>query len=109
MQDFDLKDQILARMETDRQKLQQQDNQNMVQQIMQFMQQGQQMAQKGMPQDQINQQLQQQVSQLLQQTQSTGASQSTDGAGNPVNAQADPGTPNGVTSQVAMSNMANGS
>jgi hypothetical protein len=108
MQDFDSKDQILARMEEDRQKLQQQDHQNMVQQIMAFMQQAQAMAQKGQPQDQINQQLQQQVTQLLQQTQSTGASQTTDGAGNPVNAPQDQGTPQGVTSQVAMQNMANG-
>jgi hypothetical protein len=109
LQDFDMKDQILSRMESDRQKLQQQDNQNMVQQIMGLMQQAQAMGQKGQPQDQINQMMQQQISQLLQQTQSTGASQTTDGAGNPVNVQADSQQPSGVTSQVSMSNMANGS
>jgi hypothetical protein len=109
IQEFDFSDEILARMQTDRQKLEQQDIQNMSQQIMGFIQQAQGMAQKGMPQDQINGQLQQLVTQLLQQTQSTGSSQTMDGSGNPVNVQADSGTPQGVTSQVAMSNMANGS
>lgn len=107
-QDFDMKEEILKRMEEDRQKLAQQDVQNMTQQMMQLIAQSNDMASKGMAQDQIQQQLQGQVQQLLQQTQSSGASQTTDGSGQPVNAPASPSGPKGQMSQIAAQNMANG-
>jgi hypothetical protein len=107
-QDFDMKEQILSRMEQDRAKLQQQDMQNMTQQIMAIMQQSQQMKASGAGDQEVQQQMTAQVQQLLQQTQSTGASQSTDGSGQP-SAPAESQAPQGSTSQASMMNMANGS
>lgn len=107
-QDFDFKDEILMRMQGDRMKLEMQDSQNMAQQIMQFIQMGEQLKSQGASDDEIQQQIMPQVQQLLQATQSTGASQSSEGGGM-ANPQADSQQPQGTTSQVAMSNMANGS
>jgi hypothetical protein len=107
-QDFDFKEQILQRMQGDRQKLEQQDQQNMMQQIMQFIQMGEQLKAQGASDDEIQQQIAPAVQQLLQQTQSTGASQSSEPQGQG-SAPSDSGQPQGTTSQVSAANMANGS
>jgi hypothetical protein len=109
LQDFDMKEQILARMESDRQKLQQQDQQQMSQGIMQLVQQSQEMTKQGLPQEQIQQQIQGQVQQLLAQTQSTGASQAQGESAGQASAPNEPNMPQGSTSQISMANMASGS
>jgi hypothetical protein len=109
LQDFDMKEQILARMESDRQKLQQQDQQQMSQGIMRLVQQSQEMTKQGLPQEQIQQQIQGQVQQLLAQTQSTGASQAQGESAGQASAPNEPNMPQGSTSQISMANMASGS
>jgi hypothetical protein len=107
-QEFDMKEQILQRMEEDRQRLQQQDQQQMSQGIMQLIQQAQQMTQQGIAPDQINQQIQGSVQQLLAQTQSTGASQAQGDSSGQASAPSDPNMPQGSISQLSAANMASG-
>lgn len=110
MQEFDMKEQILARMEEDRKRLQSQDVSQMTQQMMQLVDQAITMAMKGAAVNDINQELQNQVTQLLQETQSTGASQSTQPNGSVGQApQAKSGSPSAPMGQIAAANMASGS
>jgi hypothetical protein len=110
MQEFDMKEQILARMEDDRKRLQSQDIQQMSQQVLQLVDQAIQMAMKGAAVNDINQELQNQVVQILQETQSTGASLSTQPNGSVGQSpQAKGGSPNAPMGQVQAANMASGS
>jgi hypothetical protein len=107
-QDFDMKEEILYRMEQDRDKLQQQEQQNMTQQVMQIIQNMKDAEAQGLSPQEVQQSISQQVTQLLAHTQSTGASQTSLDAAQG-SAASDSQPPQGTTSQVAMSNMANGS
>ena len=106
-QDFDMKEEILQRMEEDRIKLEQQETETMTQNIMMLIQQANEMSKQGMSSEEINGQMQMAVQQIIQSTQSTGASQTLE-AGGVGSAPSETSMPSGSTSQIAAANMASG-
>jgi hypothetical protein len=109
LQDFDNKEDVLARMQQDRVKMQSQESQTMSQNIMGIVQQAKMLKGKGMTDDQITQQIQPMINQLVQTTNSTGVSQVLDiggGMGTPASPQ---GQRQGVMNETAGANMTQGS
>lgn len=103
MSDFDDAEKILQRMAADRERMNQMQQMNLVQTVMQLGMQLPQMMQQGLPPEQLQQMVAQQVQQALQPMQDMGQEPTQSPS-----APSQPQTPQGVTSQVAMSNMANG-
>ena len=97
-QDFDIKDEIMKRMEEDRQKMEQekQMNDNKASQAVQLGMEAAKMLQQGMPPEQV----QQQLMQIMAQQQPQGQQQAT--------ARAEQGAPQGTTDALAMQAMAQG-
>jgi len=109
LQDFDNKEDVLARMQQDRQQMQQQETQTMSQNIQGIIQQAQTLKGKGLTDDQINQQIQPMIDQLVQSSISTGTSQVLDvggGMGTPASPQ---GQRLGIMNETASANMTQGS
>lgn len=101
MQEFDEEQAMVARMEQDRQRMEQEKAQNLAAQIAQLAQQASELQKKGIAQEQIAQFIQQAAQDLLDQTQQEEMK-------NGINPQATPGTPRGVTGETQMANMARG-
>ena len=97
-QDFDIQDEIMKRMEQDRQKTEQekQMNENNASQAVQLGMEAAKMLQQGMPPEQV----QQQLMQIMAQQQPQGQQQAT--------ARAEQGAPQGTTDALAMQAMAQG-
>ena len=95
-QDFDIKDEIMKRMEEDRQKMEQekQMNENNASQAVQLGMEAAKMLQQGMPPEQVQQQLMQMMAQQQPTQQAT--------------ARAEQGAPQGTTDALAMQAMAQG-
>lgn len=103
MQDFDNKDEILARMQRDRIAKQQREAMDMTQIVMDMVNQAQQLTYQGTAPAQVQQQIQQQVSEVLQQQQQAELLN-----GRPRDAEQQPQGPAGSTGQTAMNNMTRG-
>jgi len=101
-QDFDMGEDIMRRMEEDRQKMEQQQAQDMAAQITQLAEFTHQLMMQGAPQEQIQTMVYQQAQQLLGQQQAPVEGQQQPTA--PEQSQA----PEGMTGQAAMMNMARG-
>lgn len=107
MQDFDNKDEILARMQRDRAAKEARKATDMAQVVTQLAEQARQLAYEGVPQDQITQQITQQASEILQQ-QDQAALINGSGEGRQRDAAQQPEGPAGSTGQTAMNNMTRG-
>lgn len=103
MQDFDNKDEILARMQRDRIAKQQREATDMTQIVMDMVNQASQLTYQGEAPEQIQQQIQQQVSEILQQQQQAELLN-----GRPRDAAQQPQGPSGSTGVTAMGNMTRG-
>jgi hypothetical protein len=103
-QDFDDKEDILQRMEADRLKMQAEDIQAHAQIMSQVASEIQKMRAQGLPEQEIMNMAQEVMIGMLQQNQTEAMKN-----GRPRDAQAQSQAPQGVTNQVAMSNMTNGS
>lgn len=101
MKDFPHKEDILARMELDRQNKQQQDAQALQEQILQIIGQAQQLKGQGATDDEVNQQISPLVSEIVQATFTSGTQQGT--ADVMANA-----APSGTTGMTQMGNMTQG-
>lgn len=101
-QDFSNKEDILARMQADRVKKQQQDQQGLTDQILQIIGQAQQMKGTGLTDEQVNQQIQPMIQDLVTQTFTSGVNQGTN------NQLSSSGAPAGTMSPTAMGNMVTG-
>lgn len=101
MQEFPNKEDILARMQEDRVRKQQQDQQALVQQIVQIIGQAQQIKGQGATDQEVQQTVTPMIEQMVQQTFTTGQNQ---GQANAMNNSA----PQGTTSPTAMGNMMRG-
>ena len=103
-QDFDMKEETLRRMEADRQKMEQQQAQDLAGQISQLAMFINQLQAQGAPEEDIQQMVYQQAQQLLMQ----GEEQQAGGGQQQPTAPEEPEAPQGVTGQMAMMNMARG-
>jgi hypothetical protein len=101
-QDFDMKEETLRRMESDRQKMEQQQAQDLAGQISQLAMFVNELQTQGAPEESIQQMVYQQAQQLLMQ----GEEQQQ--GGQMPTAPNEPQAPEGVTGQMAMMNMARG-
>jgi hypothetical protein len=101
LKDFPNKEDILARMQVDRFKKQQQDATQLEQQILQIIGQAQQMKASGATDQQVQQQVSPMVQQVIEQTFTQGQNQ---GSANQMSQSA----PKGTTSPTAMGNMTQG-
>ena len=99
-QDFDMKEDVLRRMQEDRQKMEQQQAQDMAGQIAQAAKMAHELMMQGAPTEQLDSMLYQYASEILQQDQQTGT--------RPADVSQEPQAPQGVTGQMAMANMARG-
>lgn len=104
-QDFDNKEDVLARMQQDREAMKQQEQKNIQDMILQLVHQAQTLRGQGLTEQQVDQQLQPMVKQLLDTTYSSGASQT---AEQMASAAAPNGTQGGAMSQIASANMTQG-
>lgn len=100
-QDFDMKEDILRRMEEDRVKLEQQQAQDLVSKITELSMFVSQLQAQGAPPEQIQGMVYQQAQELLGQDQEQGTGQMP-------TAPNEPQAPQGMTGQMAMANMARG-
>jgi hypothetical protein len=107
MQDFDTKEDILSRMQRDRQAKQAQEGKNIQQSIMQLVKQAEMLRGKGLTEQQVDQQIQPMVQQILQTTFSAGASQTAEQMGM-ASAPSPSGGQSGNMSQTASANMNSG-
>jgi hypothetical protein len=107
MQDFDTKEDILSRMQRDRQAKQAQEGKNIQQSIMQLVKQAEMLRGKGLTEQQVDQQIQPMVQQILQTTFSAGASQTAEQMGM-ASAPSPSGGQGGNMSQTASANMNSG-
>lgn len=107
MQDFDNKDEILARMQRDREAKKAREATDMAQVVAQLAEQARQLAYEGVPQEQITQQITQQASEILQQ-QDQAALLNGSSEGRQRDAAQQPQGPAGSTGQTAMNNMTRG-
>jgi hypothetical protein len=107
MQDFDTKEDILSRMQRDRQAKQAQEGKNIQQSIMQLVKQAEMLRGKGLTEQQVDQQIQPMVQQILQTTFSAGASQTAEQMGM-ASAPSPSGGQGGNMSQTASANMTSG-
>jgi hypothetical protein len=105
MNEFQDQEEILQRMERDRQQLEQQKAQNLEQQIVHVAEAIQNAKGRGMSQDEVQQMAMQMAQQLIGQEQQQDEK---NGIGNGSQPQATPQPPRGVTGQVQMANMAKG-
>jgi hypothetical protein len=101
-QDFDMKEDILRRMEEDRQKMLQQQQTDLKSQIVQAAQYAHELMMNGAPQEQIEALLSQFVAQMTQE-QTQGQTQ-----GQQPSAPSQPQAPQGTTGELAMKSMAQG-
>ena len=101
MKDFPNKEDILARMEQDRAKKQQQDAQALEGQIMGIIGQAQQMRGQGMMEEQVQQQISPMIQEVIQATFTSGVNQGSA-------SQMTNSAPSGTTSPTAMGNMVQG-
>lgn len=102
MKDFPNKEDILARMEIDRQNKQQQDAQMLTDQILQIIGQAQQIKSTGATDEEVNAQVTPMVQELVTTTFTSGQNQGS------ANAMASSAAPSGTTSPTAMGNMMSG-
>jgi len=102
-QDFDMKEETVRRMEADRQKMEQQQAQDLAGQISQLAMFVNQLQTQGAPEESIQQMVYQQAQQLLMQ-----GEEQQQGSGQMPTAPNEPQAPEGVTGQMAMMNMARG-
>lgn len=102
-QDFDEKESILRRMQSDRKRMELQDLQKMAEQMAQVANMMTDMRKKGLPESEVIKQAEQLAQEFLGQKQKEDVEN-----GRPMDAQKESQAPQGVTNQVAMSNMANG-
>lgn len=100
-QDFPNKEDILARMQDDRAKKQQQDAQGLNQAIMGIIQQSSDLKGQGLTEQEVGQQIQPQIDELIQTTFTQGQNQGTASA-------LSNSAPTGTTSPTALGNMTNG-
>lgn len=103
MQEFDDEPEILARMERDRARIEQERAQNLAQTISQLALQANALAKQGQSQEQIQMAIQQIAEEVVRQQQSSDLRN-----GVRPQVQKNPGTPRGVTGEVQMANMARG-
>lgn len=108
MQDFDETPEILRRMEQDRKRLEQQKANVLAQQIAMLAQQANELAAQGMSSQEIAQLIQQAAEQMLAQQEAEEVRNGISSQNPQAQAPAEPRLPKGVTSQVALANMANG-
>ena len=101
-QDFDNKEETLRRMEEDRQKMEQQQAQDMAANITQIAEIVGEMVSRGLPQEQIQQVAYEQAQQILGQGKQEGQEPTQQSA------MQESAPPEGVTGQMAMANMARG-
>lgn len=101
MKDFPNKEDILARMELDRENKQQQDQASLTQNIMGIIGQAQQMKGQGVSEENIMEQIQPMIDELVQTTFTSGQNQ---GSANVMSSS----MPNGTMSPTAMGNMSSG-
>jgi phage gp29-like protein len=99
MKDFPNKEDILARMQADRENKQNQDAQALKNQILQIIQQAQQIKSQGATDDQINQQVAPMVQQIVQATFTSGQNQGS------ADVMQNKSAPAGTMSPTAMGNM----
>lgn len=100
-QDFDMKEDILRRMEEDRQAMLQKQQQDVVGQITKAAKYAHELMMNGAPPEQLEQLIYQFASQLVQQQQPQSGTR-------PPDAPQEPQAPQGMTGQMAMANMAQG-
>lgn len=108
LQDFDETPEILRRMEQDRKRLEQQKANILAQQIAMLAQQANELAAQGMSSQEIAQLIQQAAEQMLAQQEAEEIRNGISSQNPQAQAPAEPRLPKGVTSQVALANMANG-
>lgn len=108
MQDFDETPEILRRMEQDRIRLEQQKANVLAQQIAMLAQQANELAAQGMSSQEIAQLIQQAAEQMLAQQETEEVRNGISSQNPQAQAPAESRLPKGVTSQVALANMANG-
>jgi hypothetical protein len=101
MKDFPNKEDILARMQEDRVKKQQQDAQQLEQHILGLIAQGNELKSQGATEEQVNQQLSPMIQEMVQKTFTSGTNQ---GSSETLTGSA----PKGTTSPTAMGNMTQG-
>lgn len=107
MQDLDNKEDILARMQRDREAMKAQEQKNIQEIIMNIVHQADALRGQGLTDEQVDQQIQPMVKQLLDTTYSAGASQTSEQMGI-ASAAAPKGQQNGSMSQIANANMIQG-
>lgn len=103
-QDFDIKEDILRRMQEDRQKMEQQQQTDLAKQITMVAKYAHQLMMEGMPAEQVDGAIYQFAEQIMQEGQAQTEGEGTRPPDAPQEAQA----PEGMTGQMAMANMARG-